>query len=134
MLYDPVPRPPAKEVLAVRRPTGHRPQAEILRTRVFKKYSHDFDNNDSAMYILLQKFGSLIPQQADDLEESDLITASYVCYDGLKKYARGVTIQWVNSLSLHFEFDNQQKVLKLFRFPSYCLLMIQSTSSSPLSQ
>jgi len=34
-----------------------------------------------------------------------------------------VKVEWVNSLSLHLEFDNVRRRLKVFRFPSFCRLM-----------
>ncbi|KAH9205991.1 hypothetical protein DL95DRAFT_241707, partial [Leptodontidium sp. 2 PMI_412] len=40
-----------------------------------------------------------------------------------------IQIEWVDCLSLHLEFDNQSKVLKLFRFPSICLLMCYSENA-----
>jgi hypothetical protein len=46
----------------------------------------------------------------------------------------GVRIQWVDCLSLHLEFDSRSKTLKVFRFPSLCLIMYRNNDRSLLSQ
>lgn len=101
---------------------------------------------DQPLYTLLEAFGTVLPQrpQSWNLRSShtvsedtslvrqpdhDKIEASFLCYHTLAKIAK-VKIDWVDSLSLHLEFDMQAKVLKLFRLPSLCLLMC---CASPLS-
>jgi hypothetical protein len=45
-----------------------------------------------------------------------------------------IEVEWVDSLSLHLEFDKSTKILKLFRLPSLCLLMCCCENESPLTQ
>jgi hypothetical protein len=82
-----------------------------------------FDDFDQPIFVFLAKFGRLIPEPARDLSGmSEMITASNICFSVLDQIA-GFKIQWVNSLSLHLEFDNIKRILKIFRFPSFCMLM-----------
>jgi hypothetical protein len=125
MLYDPAPAQ-APGVLEIRRSRRSMPQHRLrLRPdRTFHSYKqHGFDTFDQPIIIFLRKFGHLIPETGPGLAQtSELINVSSVCFSVLAKVA-DVTIEWVNSLSLHLEFDNIQRVLKVFRFPSFCLLM-----------
>lgn len=133
MLYDPSPRYASKQVLEIRRPAGGPPIATSLNTRTITKFSIDFDYIDQPFAALLRQFGTLMPQIDVDTRthEPELITVAYICYAMLEK-AVGIKIEWVNSLSLHLEFDSQQRVLKIFRFPSFCLLMLQHPSNRTL--
>jgi hypothetical protein len=125
MLFDPQPAQPRGE-LGIRRSVGSIPHQRMrLRFgRTFTSYRQQgFDGVDQPLFIFLRKFGRLIPEPGADLAEApELITVSYVCFAMLDKVA-DVRIEWVNSLSLHLEFDNVQRVLRVFRFPSFCMLM-----------
>lgn len=125
MLYDPQPAQPPGE-LEIRKSMGSIPRQRMrLRSsRTFTSYRQQgFDGIDQPLFIFLRKFGSLIPEPGAGLAGApELITVSYVCFAMLDKVA-DVKIEWVNSLSLHLEFDNVQRVLKVFRFPSFCMLM-----------
>jgi hypothetical protein len=125
MLYDPEPTQPPGE-LVIRRSTGSIPRQRVmLRSgHTFTSYrQRDFEFFDEPMFIFLRRFGHLIPETgAGPVGANELITVSYVCFSMLDKVA-DVKIEWVNSLSLHLEFDNVRRILKIFRFPSFCMLM-----------
>jgi hypothetical protein len=57
----------------------------------------------------------------------------YVCYQTLRNVCR-VEIEWVDALGLHLEFNSTRKVLKVFRFPSFCRLMYRHKQRGLLSQ
>jgi hypothetical protein len=65
--------------------------------------------------------------------DGDWIEVSLLCCYVLSNIAK-VKIEWVDSLSMHLEFDMYTKVLKIFRLPSLCLLMCCCKELSPLSQ
>jgi hypothetical protein len=130
MLYDPAPTP-SPRVLEIRKP-----RASILSKRMNFRSSRtsssykqpDFDTLDQPITVFLRKFGHPIPEIATDLSEtSELITVLCVCFLVLAKVA-SFKIEWVNSLSLHLECDSVQRVLKIFRFLSFCLLMYREVN------
>lgn len=135
MLFDPSPTQPPNE-LTIRNPRGSSFRREPLRTRrTFISYRQQgFENYDQPLYLFLKRFGNLIPEiKVDLLGEAELIAVSYVCFAMLDKVTE-VKIEWVNSLSLHLEFDNNRRVLKMFKFPSYCKLMYEGRDSTLLSR
>jgi hypothetical protein len=125
MLYDPepIPRPGQLKVRKAMGSISH-PRTRTRPGRTFIHYIQEgFDDIDQPLFIYLRKFGHLIPEIGAGLAKvPELITVSYVCFSMLDKVA-DVKIEWVNSLSLHLEFDNVRRVLKIFRFPSFCMLM-----------
>lgn len=130
MLYDPLPTPAPGE-LEVRRSVGYFPsrRLELHIGRTFLNYKQrGFDSFDQPVFMFLRKFGHLIPETGvGPNEASELITVSYVCFSTLDKVV-DVKIEWVNSLSLHLEFDTVRRVLKVFRFPSFCMLMYREVT------
>jgi hypothetical protein len=53
------------------------------------------------------------------LEDLDTLKSPNLSYYTLTRLAQ-LEIQWVDSVCQHLEFDSHHKVLKLFRFPSFC--------------
>jgi hypothetical protein len=92
---------------------------------------------------MLGQFGSLFPEaECPSLPDSMLspelagndnhLTVSYICFDTLRQVGN-LRIEWVNTLNLHLQLDVRERVLRLFRFPSYCWLLYEGdhdTSSS----
>lgn len=87
-------------------------------------------------------FGAIIPVPNVEPSErfeligsrsEDYIEMSMISFYNLHK-AANIRIQWVDSLRLHLEFDSQLKTLKIFRFPSFCLIMGKTQGSGPLFQ
>ncbi|PMD58304.1 uncharacterized protein K444DRAFT_442681 [Hyaloscypha bicolor E] len=117
------------------------------KKETFTHFSHTQENNDQPLNTLLGSFGKVIPQRQRQWvsgrvspasinpvrHDDDWIELSLLCFHALNKVAN-VKIEWVDSLSLHLEFDNKTKVLKVFRLPSLCLLMCCCEKVSPLSQ
>jgi len=114
---------------------------------VITNYEQTFENNDQPLYALLERFGEIVPQRGRGLGTGHLnpsmassirpgdewIELSLLCFHSLNKFA-SIKIEWVDSLSLHLEFDSNKKVLNIFRLPSLCLLMCCSKKMSPLSR
>lgn len=104
------------------------------KSRIINSYDQTIDNKDLALGMLLRGFGKLIPVKGSTISQAgtehlsergdkkDWIEVSSICYNTLNRVC-SIEIEWVDCLSLHLEFDSQTKTLKLFRFPSLCLLM-----------
>ncbi|RDW64276.1 hypothetical protein BP5796_10778 [Coleophoma crateriformis] len=77
---------------------------------------------------LLSHFGDLVPRTCYSTSENgqnlydDTIIASNINFDALSKIGK-LSIEWVESLSLHLELHERSSVLRLFRFPSFCALL-----------
>jgi hypothetical protein len=105
----------------------------------------DIENYDQPLFQLLKRFGGILPQcrrysvtpqelsNALSERHDDQIEISLVCFHTMDVVA-GIKIQWVDCLSLHLEFDRRSKTLKVFRFPSVCMIMYGNKGHSLLSQ
>jgi hypothetical protein len=111
----------------------------------------DISNNDQLdqpLFHLLKRFGEIIPQCPRNCTTPQLshdisnamsgrydhqIDISFVCFHAVHVVAR-VNIQWVDCLSLHLEFDSKSKMLKMFRFPSLCMMMYRNKGRPLLSK
>lgn len=102
------------------------------------------ENKDQPLYTLLREFGKIIPEYNRELSPLDApgalpgrhdgwIDLSLVCFHTLHKVAT-VKIEWVDSLSLHLEFDSRARILKVFRYPSLCFLMCCNEETSIMSR
>lgn len=123
-----------------------RQAAPRRRIRTFTSYNQSLDLNDQPLHTLLKSFGNIVPQRARSMipgqsnplqnllarSDEHSIETYLLCFRTLNKVA-SIKIEWVNSLSLHLEFNSSTKTLKLFRLPSLCLIMC-SCKRSPLSQ
>jgi hypothetical protein len=105
------------------------------KVKTFTNYEQTLENNDQPLHTLLGRFGKIIPQQYRQLgfghvtpsmapvrPNDEWIELKLLCFHTLNKVA-SIKIEWVDSLSLHLEFDSYTKVLKVFRLPSLCLLL-----------
>jgi hypothetical protein len=126
-------------------------EARLFRRRALKKtftnFTQTLELNDQPLHRLLGRFGSVIPQRqrqyltghltpssiAPIRHDDERIEVSLLCFHTLSKVAN-IKIEWVDISSLHLEFDSYTKVLKVFRLPSFCLLMCSCEKVSPLSQ
>ena len=108
----------------------------------------DNDQLDQPLFQLLKRFGEIIPQCPRNCITPQLshdissamsgrydhqIDNSFVCFYAVNVVA-GIKIQWVDCLSLHLEFDSRSKTLKMFRFPSLCMIMYRNKDRSLLSK
>jgi len=105
-----------------------------LRSRTFDTHGHILDEYvDEPFWLLLGRFGKPIPdphfrEQSDFAPPTEWIGVPSVCYQTLRDVCR-IEIEWVDALGMHLEFDSSRKLLKLFRFPSFCRLMYKRSQS-----
>lgn len=98
-------------------------------SRNFKEHIQGFDYVDKPFYQLLSQFGDIIPEvkpevarRASYIPASENIHVQLVCYGTAWRISR-LEIEWVDTLSQHLDLDASHRILKLFRFPSYCRMM-----------
>ena len=134
MLYDPE-VPSSADELSLCRQT--RVSKRAFNTNVFLSYEQDFGLVQQPLSLLFRVFGNVIPQSEDantDLSyilsspaknshsmSSEYLVLSYLSYNTISRVAQ-IKIEWVDCLNLHLEFDEGRRLLKLFRFPSFCRL------------
>ena len=140
--YDPVLDPKNGE-LQIRCPDTA--EARVSRNDTWISFSQDISHANLPIVTLLRRFGNVrgpIPRTvindadiANALSNTgDPLISSNISYFTLTRVAE-ITIEWVNSVCLHLEFDMRRKVLKLFRFPSLCgLLCARVVDTTFLSQ
>jgi hypothetical protein len=116
--------------------------ARALRTASWRKLTSPIEGLCSLPFRhLLARFGKFCLLPATGLPSGGkyhfgALLASNFSYETLRRVAK-IRIQWVDSMTLHLEFDERTAVLKLFRFPSFCAMMCLSPregSSTLLSQ
>jgi len=113
-----------------------------FKSKTFVLYKQPLDSKDLPLHTLLGRFGKVIPaydkaafNSQDTANNSPgrydgWIDPLLVCFHTLNR-CTSIKVQWVDCLSLHLEFDSRTKILKLFRFPSLCLLMCASEENHP---
>ena len=103
---------------------------------VFDVFEMPMDLADREMAILLKGFGNLLPARPPDLaklaSETSKEASSWspivpteVNAHILSTILR-VRIHWVDTLSLHLDYDQATRTLSLFRFPSFCVATLRS--------
>src|SRR2546423_11853550 len=103
-----------------------------LDTQTFDRYSISLAKTSQLpIHIMLKHFGQLLPKTPKSLavpgplffseqtSASDRISVNYVNFRTLNSLAC-VRLEFVSSISLHLELDENLKVLKVFRYPSLC--------------
>jgi len=153
LLYCPALTPGREqfEIIGPSKSRDHPPQRSRNRrtprctSRTFTCYQQTFDNKDLPIHKFLRRFGEIVPLYDVGIHresgtplvisgrDDGWIDQSLVCFHTLAKVA-SIKVQWVDCVGLHLEFDSRTKVLKLFRFPSFCLIMIVIGDKSPLSE
>ena len=113
------------------------------RSKTFTSFSQTLENMDLPLHTFLRRFGTIIPEHIGDTAGHTAgcpagphigwIHLRSVCFHTLHKVAK-VKIEWVDCLSLHLEFNNRTRALKMFRFPSLCFIMCCTRTRSPFSQ
>lgn len=103
---------------------------------LFDTYSVSENLADRPLAILLKAYGNLLPvccrssrtvvselartvQSWTSLSPFD--TNAYLLHTLLR-----VEIRWVDTLALHLDYDKSSRTLSLFRYPSFCIAMLQS--------
>jgi len=69
-------------------------------------------------------------ESSHHLTIEEMIDPNYIGFHILHRVA-SVKIEWVESLSLHLEFDSHAKTLKVFRFPSICRILYCNSKKHP---
>ncbi|KAE9371883.1 hypothetical protein N431DRAFT_468037 [Stipitochalara longipes BDJ] len=103
---------------------------------IFDDWSVSMDLADRPLAILLKAFGNILPAGSHSSENiaSELtkqafswkaLTSSDINGYLLHTLLR-VNIRWVDTLSLHLDYDKSTRSLSLFRHPSFCVAMLQS--------
>ena len=136
MLYDPEVAPTTQEdQLSLSRQT--RVSKRAFNTHIFLTYEQDFRTVQQPLSLLLRVFGNVVPLAEDMATDfshllaspttngpnfnSEYLILSYLSYSTLSRIAQ-IKIEWVDSVNLHLDFDEGRRLLKLFRFPSFCRL------------
>ena len=148
MLFDPKPDLAGGQ-LQLRKHTSGRARRTRPRGAVISSYSkvisHGGENmHEMLFHRMLGQFGSLFPE-AESLSFTDAmlspglaggedqLTPSYVCFNTLSN-VDNLRIEWVNTLNLHLQLDVRERVLRLFRFPSFCWLMHEGDYETSCSE
>lgn len=124
-------------------PISDAQERRLLHSRTITAFSTTYDDKgDQPLDVLLRAFGDIVPEPRSEVmeetrlgasHESDWIIGDFVCYSTLRRVI-GVEIEWVDVISLHLEFDNRKRTLKVFRFPSFCRMMCQYQEPTLLTQ
>jgi len=114
----------------------HRAPNEPNSGLLFDTYSVSLNMADRPLPILLKAFGNLLPARCRSSENvasemakavylwtslSSSDTNAYLLHTLLR-----VDIRWVDTLALHLDYDKSTGTLSIFRYPSFCIAMLQS--------
>ena len=131
MLYQAAFNVCSVQELAIHR-DSYQPQSGL----VFDTYRVAADLSDRPLSVLLKAFGNLLPARSSGTtqlasETGKLATSWHPLYPNetnayLLHVLLHVNIQWVDSLSLHLDYDKSSKTLSLFSYPSFCLEMLHT--------
>ena len=130
LLYDPAPKPTA-DALEIQ--LGEGPDGFPILTDIFTELSVEiYELADVPFHQVLKHFGRLIEDswlsqsriQSNTPQDifSERLIVSYLNFHILSKVAN-IHLEFVKSISLHLEFDEETRTLKLFRLPSLCRLI-----------
>jgi hypothetical protein len=79
--------------------------------------------------------GNIWDDQAQSMvpasEENDTLYEGSLSFYGLHQFGR-VTIEWVDVLGAHLQFDPASRCLCIFRFPSFCVLSALRRDTCPV--
>ncbi|KAK4234072.1 hypothetical protein C8A03DRAFT_18964 [Achaetomium macrosporum] len=140
MIYEPK-LFPAEGKLEIVLPRSAQISPRFRRQRQVPTDSLDIS---SASYLafphLFASFGQRLPEMSNDPtpapdsiqgRQAGVLVASNVFYSNLYRIGR-INIQWVNDIVHHLEFDERNRTLSLFAFPTYCSLTCLSEPASTL--
>ena len=87
---------------------------------------------------LLRVFGDITPSLSilirdlpGNRKTREQLVHSYLSYHTLGRICN-VKIEWVDTLNAHLDFDESRRILRIFRFPSFCYLLYRSGHEEPL--
>lgn len=103
---------------------------------VFDGWSAPIELADRPLAILLKAFGNLLPacSASSDNVASELSKHAHswtsIIPSDINAYLLHtllrVNIRWVDTLCLHLDYDKSTRSLSIFRYPSFCVAMLQS--------
>ena len=130
MLYEPSLEPQSDRLVITNGTTErHKAPRNVTWT---KHYLEKTDTTEQSVNVLLKHLSTMdgpIPYQTSESSrvEQDALQASNLCYYTLTAMAN-IKIRWVNNVCEHLEFNQREKVLKIFCFPSFCAMMCSGSS------
>jgi len=138
MLYQPRHDPRQKRLEISKFAVNSSTEQFPLSKQTFETFSQDLEYVSQPLYSMLGKFGILVPDVKSQRRTNvgpgaEMIMVSSICYATLRRVCE-VEIKWVDSLSLHLNFDSGRKVLHVLRVPSFCRLMYRRKRRTMLSQ
>ena len=132
MFYKVVPNPSADSLEVETTSTCSSGLRNAVVTRKFSSYRQSFERIAQPLEIMLGDFGCLIPmprihplppQWLYGNQQSEDVVVHSICFKTLQQSAR-LRIELVDSLNLHLELDSELRSLKLFKYPSFCRMMM----------
>ena len=131
-MYDPEKDPQSGKLQITDDAIGPSNRRRGSRIRTFEQ---DFAQTRQPVRTLLRVFGDVLGNGSqlaqDQLKEREYLTVGYLSYYTLSRVGN-IKIQWVDSVSSHLDFVESRRILKLFRFPSFCYMMYHAKSDEPL--
>jgi hypothetical protein len=128
-LWDSAAEPSAK-CLSLRQ-WYRRPRRRALAHKpVIRALSVEWGNADLPLRELLARFGSLIPMPEIALRDEisggiesgpECVNTAFISIGNLQKITN-FRIEWTYTLAQHLEFETFHRVLRIFHYPSICLL------------
>ncbi|RDW75663.1 hypothetical protein BP5796_06484 [Coleophoma crateriformis] len=96
------------------------------RNKTWNSFRLSVDQAEGSFSDVLQRMGNLngpiphpAPSSPGQRPPEDALRVSNLKFYTLSKFAH-IDVIWIDSVCMHLEFDDRNKVLKLFRFPSFC--------------
>jgi hypothetical protein len=131
MLYQPTFNICGPSELAIHKPTGQ-PDSGL----VFDTYRVPIDLCDRPLCILLKCFGNLLPARSpDSIQVASETARAAVAWTplypeemnaNLLQTLMKVRFRWVDTLTLHLDYDKETGTLSLFAFPSVCVTALRN--------
>ena len=125
-----------KGSLPPRHRAGIRPDPILHNTELsIKNWQHQ------PVHHVANRFGKLFPDPEISLHDNTLgsrdvesacLTAAYLSFHSCEDIM-GLSLEWTGTLAQHLEYDQHQKKLYVFKYPSICLLLCRDSPQTLLS-
>ena len=130
MLYEPSLEPQTDRFVTINGTTERR--GALRNVTWTKHYLEKTDTTEVPANVLLKLLSTVDGPLSYHTSESsrveqDALQASYLCYYTITLMAN-IKIHRVSNVCEHLEFNQGEKVLKIFRFPSFCAMMCSGNS------
>ena len=108
---------------------------QISKSETWQVVQRSLEDCSGSISDLLRNFGGVkgcIPRCSSKPNSGNGLDTIYglnLCFYTLTKLVE-TKILWVDDMCSHLEFDWKRKILKLFRFPSFCALMALGNEDS----